>query len=90
MSAEKIEDPEDLFPEPDYRFDVLTIDGESVECCPFCFTPREQGEIPEGCCAGQSYQILRSRVVKIADLMNDPKTSEKALDLFFLLADCCR
>jgi hypothetical protein len=76
-------------PLPDFKILELDLpEGGKVPGCPFCETPfaQHKGEVhPHECCVGQSYHMLRSQVVKIAEIA-DEKTAMKA---FFALVEEC-
>ncbi len=89
--AQSSEDLPNL-PAPEYKIvEIETEEGEKGLGCPHCRTLLPNG--PEECCVGQSYEMLRSRVVKIADMLRAAESEEAgaaALDAFDALAEDCR
>ena len=71
-------------PLPNYKVLELELpDGSKGPGCPFCETPFPNG--PVECCVGQSYHMLRSQVVKVAEIEDEGT----AMQAFFALVEEC-
>lgn len=74
-----------ILPTPEYKIVQVETALGRRPACPHCDISMET---PRECCAGQSYEVLRARLVKIAELMaTDPEEGAKA---FFALVETHR